>query len=35
MEGMNQNMFSLDVYSYNSQTIQEVVVETAGLLRKR
>ena len=30
MEGMNQNMFGLDVYSYNSQTIQEVVVETGG-----
>ena len=27
---MNQNMFGLDVYSYNSQTIQEVVVETGG-----
>ena len=30
MDGLNQNMFSLDVYSYNSQTIQEVVVETGG-----
>jgi hypothetical protein len=30
MEGLNQNMFGLDVYSYNSQTIQEVVVETGG-----
>jgi hypothetical protein len=30
MEGMNQNMFGLDVYSYNSQTIQEVVVETGA-----
>jgi hypothetical protein len=30
MDGLNQNMFGLDVYSYNSQTIQEVVVETGG-----
>ncbi|MSO83857.1 MAG: TonB-dependent receptor [Acidobacteria bacterium] len=30
MDGMNQNMFGLDVYSYNSQAIQEVVVETGG-----
>jgi hypothetical protein len=30
MDGLNQNMFSLDVYSYNSQTIQEVVVETGA-----
>jgi hypothetical protein len=30
MDGLNQNMFGLDVYSYNSQTIQEVVVETSG-----
>ncbi|MBI4485460.1 MAG: TonB-dependent receptor [Acidobacteria bacterium] len=30
MEGLNQNIFGLDVYSYNSQTIQEVVVETGG-----
>ncbi len=30
MDGLNQNMFGLDVYSYNSQTIQEVVIETGG-----
>ena len=30
MDGLNQNMFGLDVYSYNSHTIQEVVVETGG-----
>ena len=30
MDGLNQNLFLLDVYSYNSQAIQEVVVETGG-----
>jgi hypothetical protein len=30
LDGLNQNMFGLDVYSYNSQTIQEVVIETGG-----
>jgi hypothetical protein len=29
-EGMNQNMYGGDVYSYNAQMVQEVVVETGG-----
>ena len=30
IEGINTNMFGNDVYSFNSQMVQEVVVETGG-----
>jgi hypothetical protein len=30
-EGMNQSLMGLGVYSFNSQTIQEVVLETSGI----
>jgi hypothetical protein len=31
LEGLNQNQQALGVYSFNSQTFQEVVVETGGM----